>query len=81
MADGMSSDETPKASNDNAVGVVPIRQCPICDQPATFEARPFCSKRCAEVDLGRWMTGRYAIPVEDDEDEDGELGMAPPLDD
>ena len=27
---------------------------------------PFCSARCADVDLGRWLTGQYAIPAEDD---------------
>lgn len=69
------------AHNDNnADGMVKVRKCPICDEPAVFEARPFCSKRCADVDLGRWMTGRYAIPVEDDEDEDGEQGIEAPSD-
>jgi len=38
--------------------------CPICGKPATAEMRPFCSKRCADVDLGRWLGGRYAIPGE-----------------
>ena len=34
--------------------------------------RPFCSKRCADIDLNRWLTGQYAIPVEEEEpDEDG----------
>jgi endogenous inhibitor of DNA gyrase (YacG/DUF329 family) len=34
--------------------------------------RPFCSKRCADIDLNRWLSGVYAVPVKDDEDEDGE---------
>jgi uncharacterized protein len=45
--------------------------CPICKRPATAAFRPFCSKRCADVDLQRWFTGAYAIPgspVEDEED-------------
>jgi uncharacterized protein len=42
--------------------------CPICGKPAVAEYRPFCSKRCADVDLQRWFTGRYAIPVVEDED-------------
>jgi endogenous inhibitor of DNA gyrase (YacG/DUF329 family) len=48
-------------------------RCPICGQPTVQATRPFCSKRCAEVDLHRWFSGRYAIPVvEDDElSEDG----------
>jgi len=46
--------------------------CPICGKPAAVEARPFCSKRCANVDLHRWLTGAYAIPVTEDADEDGD---------
>ena len=45
-------------------------QCPICKKPMVAEFRPFCSKRCADVDLQRWFTGRYAIPAKaDDADE------------
>ncbi|GJD65036.1 DNA gyrase inhibitor YacG [Methylobacterium frigidaeris] len=36
--------------------------CPICGKPAVPEFKPFCSKRCADVDLQRWLSGRYAIP-------------------
>lgn len=36
-------------------------RCPVCGRPAAVEARPFCSVRCAEVDLGRWLTGQYRI--------------------
>ncbi|MEM1299512.1 MAG: DNA gyrase inhibitor YacG [Pseudomonadota bacterium] len=39
--------------------------CPICKAETMARWRPFCSQRCADVDLGRWMTGRYAIPAED----------------
>lgn len=42
--------------------------CPICDKPTEPSYRPFCSKRCADVDLGRWLTGSYAVPAEEDED-------------
>ncbi len=45
--------------------------CPICARESEAKYRPFCSKRCADVDLGKWMTGGYAIPaVATDEDED-----------
>jgi endogenous inhibitor of DNA gyrase (YacG/DUF329 family) len=52
-------------------------KCPICAKPAAADYAPFCSRRCADVDLQRWLTGGYAIPaVEDDEegapDEDSE---------
>ena len=39
--------------------------CPICGREAERKYRPFCSKRCADIDLGRWMTGAYAIPGDD----------------
>ena len=45
--------------------------CPTCGRAGVQAYRPFCSKRCADVDLQRWFTGRYAIPVGEDEDEDG----------
>lgn len=38
-------------------------KCPICRKPAVADYRPFCSKRCADVDLQRWFTGAYAVPV------------------
>ncbi|MEL6643325.1 MAG: DNA gyrase inhibitor YacG [Pseudomonadota bacterium] len=37
--------------------------CPICDAPTSETFRPFCSNRCAEIDLGRWMLGHYKIPT------------------
>ena len=36
--------------------------CPICGDPATPEAKPFCSPRCKDVDLNRWLSDGYAIP-------------------
>jgi endogenous inhibitor of DNA gyrase (YacG/DUF329 family) len=45
----------------------PQKKCPICGKPATEEFKPFCSKRCADVDLNRWLTGSYVIPARDDE--------------
>ncbi|TRD14996.1 DNA gyrase inhibitor YacG [Palleronia caenipelagi] len=41
--------------------------CPICRQPGVPQYRPFCSRRCADIDLGRWLKGSYAIPTEEDE--------------
>lgn len=55
----------------NGAEVVPLPRrgkratCPICGAPARHETRPFCSKRCADVDLGRWLKGGYAIPTEE----------------
>ena len=45
--------------------------CPICKKPGVEAHKPFCSERCAQVDLGRWLTGSYALPAKpEDEDED-----------
>jgi uncharacterized protein len=38
--------------------------CPICSKESDAKYRPFCSRRCADVDLGRWLKGSYAIPAE-----------------
>ncbi len=42
------------------------RRCPVCGKPATPASRPFCSERCRQVDLGRWLAGDYAIPGDPD---------------
>jgi endogenous inhibitor of DNA gyrase (YacG/DUF329 family) len=42
-----------------------LPRCAICGKPQERAFRPFCSKRCADIDLGRWFSGRYAIPVEE----------------
>lgn len=39
------------------------RRCPSCEKPEALEFRPFCSRRCREVDLNRWFTGAYAVPA------------------
>ncbi len=47
-----------------------IISCPICQKPLEQAFRPFCSKRCADIDLSRWLNGHYAIPVTE---EDGSI--------
>lgn len=42
--------------------------CVICGKPKDERYRPFCSKRCADVDLNRWFTGGYAIPAAESDD-------------
>ncbi|WP_319826060.1 DNA gyrase inhibitor YacG [Thalassovita sp.] len=42
--------------------------CPICKKPSDPVYRPFCSKRCADVDLAKWLGGEYAVPSNDPED-------------
>jgi endogenous inhibitor of DNA gyrase (YacG/DUF329 family) len=51
-------------------------KCPVCKAPARADYLPFCSKRCADIDLHRWLSGGYAIPAveqegETDEEPDG----------
>ncbi len=53
------------------------RKCVICGKPQDKKYRPFCSKRCADVDLNRWFSGAYAIPAE----EEREPGDEDPADD
>jgi uncharacterized protein len=59
-------------------------QCPICkkpvpdaepDRPACY---PFCSERCKLIDLGRWLDGKYQIPVHGPQDDDEEINPNPP---
>ncbi|WP_283195438.1 DNA gyrase inhibitor YacG [Rhizobium sp. AN80A] len=50
--------------------IEPLRKahpCPECNTPSQREHYPFCSNRCREVDLSRWLNGSYAIPVAEDE--------------
>lgn len=44
--------------------------CPNCGEAGDAKYRPFCSKRCADVDLARWMSGSYAVPSMREEDEE-----------
>jgi uncharacterized protein len=46
------------------------KSCPICRRPSIERFRPFCSRRCADVDLGRWLSGTYAIATEEGEKPD-----------
>jgi endogenous inhibitor of DNA gyrase (YacG/DUF329 family) len=45
------------------------KPCPICGKPATEAAKPFCSERCRDVDLNRWLSDSYSIPVKDDDED------------
>lgn len=54
--------------------------CPICGKPVEKRYRPFCSRRCADVDLGRWFRGDYAVPAEeaaDPEETEGPVSQTP----
>ena len=47
----------------------PLTKCPTCGAIADAKARPFCSSRCADIDLGNWFQGKYAIPAVDAADD------------
>jgi len=46
----------------------PRRRCSICGKPSLQRFHPFCSTRCADIDLSRWLGGRYAIPAQEEPD-------------
>ncbi len=47
--------------------------CPTCKKPSVEQYRPFCSKRCADVDLGRWFSGAYTIEAHEIEEETADM--------
>jgi len=53
-------------------GAKPARPCPICGKPASEATLPFCSPRCRDVDLNRWLSNSYVVPGRDNEEEDAE---------
>jgi uncharacterized protein len=48
------------------------KRCPICGKPVDEACKPFCSPRCRDVDLNRWLSGSYVIPAGEDDSEDGD---------
>ena len=65
-------------SNEPANAPGATKPCPICGKPRVEKFRPFCSRRCADIDLHRWLGGAYAIPAAEQEDDEAE--DAPPRD-
>jgi len=61
------------AKSSNARPVTPMpgaaRKCPVCGKPATARHQPFCSPRCTDIDLGRWLKGNYSIPTDEGPDD------------
>jgi endogenous inhibitor of DNA gyrase (YacG/DUF329 family) len=53
-------------------GKTPPKPCPVCGKPADPARLPFCSSRCRDVDLNRWLSGSYVIPGRDTDAEDAE---------
>ena len=60
----------------------PGKPCPVCGGPASRDFKPFCSRRCEDADLLRWLKGGYVIPAAADGDEgDAAQGVARGADD
>lgn len=47
-------------------------KCPICGKPTAPEHEPFCSRRCADIDLGNWLNDSYKLPAPLEEEDEGE---------
>ena len=51
--------------------ITKLHKCPICGKVTdNIQYRPFCSKRCADIDLGNWLTGKYSVPAEELNEDD-----------
>ncbi|WP_350333169.1 DNA gyrase inhibitor YacG [Coralliovum pocilloporae] len=76
----MANRDADDSGKPEGASVEPLRKprpCPICEKPSSREAYPFCSKRCADVDLSRWLKGSYAVPAQEEDlpDEEDEAGL------
>ncbi len=58
----------------------PKRPCPECGRPSARDTYPFCSKRCKDIDLNRWLKGVYVIPGRNNEEETEDLPASTPRD-
>ena len=56
------------------------KKCPLCGKPSDSRFRPFCSKRCADLDLAHWLRGDYAIPAREAPEGEEEKAAAPGVD-
>jgi endogenous inhibitor of DNA gyrase (YacG/DUF329 family) len=63
--------KTPRSPPNKAVSSR-AKPCPICGKPSVEASTPFCSERCRDVDLNRWLSGSYAIPGKPTDDEDAD---------
>lgn len=61
----------PENGNGHARKLGTTGLCPMCGRIVSEKFRPFCSKRCADVDLHRWLSGGYVIAGSEDSEEDG----------
>jgi len=50
-----------------------FEKCPICGKAVSVKDKPFCSPRCATIDLGRWLGEKYVVPTQEEPDDDKTL--------
>lgn len=63
---------TGDSMNNDVLSAKNLKSCVLCGKPMQEKYKPFCSKRCADIDLHRWFSGAYAVPAPaDPEDEEG----------
>ena len=61
------------------VAALRLKPCPVCGKLSVEQFRPFCSQRCTDVDLNRWLSGVYTVPeVENDERDSAAPPEQPP---
>jgi endogenous inhibitor of DNA gyrase (YacG/DUF329 family) len=69
-----------KSTEKKSADIVMLGRCPMCRKRATLDYRPFCSKRCSDLDLAKWLGGSYAIPAEETEMSEDDLNTPPHAD-
>jgi endogenous inhibitor of DNA gyrase (YacG/DUF329 family) len=60
------------SATDKGAADLRAKPCPICGRPSTAAAHPFCSARCSDIDLHRWLGGVYAVPTTALDEDEGE---------
>ncbi len=80
-AENAGRDAATSDDRDKLVHLRPPRPCPTCGKASTRKSYPFCSARCADVDLNRWLSGQFVIPGRSltDTDEDKADGFGAPV--
>ena len=61
----MTPPDRPSSPSSQLRAVRTQAKCPVCGKPAEDKYKPFCTKRCADIDLGRWLKERYRVPTDE----------------
>ena len=66
----MNAVNVPKLQEIEMTTPVLNKKCPICGKQSVLEYQPFCSKKCADIDLGRWLKGTYVVHTNETPEEE-----------